>query len=305
VKPTLLVLAAGMGSRYGGLKQVDPVGPSGEILLEYSVHDAIRAGFGRIVFVIRKDIEATFREHITSRIEGKLPYHFAYQELDALPADYALPDGRTKPWGTAHAILCAQSLISEPFVAINADDFYGPESFAVVSKYLEAGGNNLASQDHCMVGFQLRKTLSEFGSVSRGLCEVDQAHRLLSVTEHTKIEPSGSGAVSHLEGSAGTTQQLTGDEYVSMNFWGLYPSIFGELSSQFSQFLSQRGTELKSEFYIPTVLDNLISGKRGSVTVLPSSESWFGVTYPDDKPRVVEQIRQKIAQGIYGENLWG
>lgn len=301
MKPTLLVLAAGMGSRYGGLKQVDPVGPHGEILLEYSVHDAIKAGFGRIVFVIRKDIEATFREHICSRIEGKLPYDFAYQELDALPSPFQLPNGRSKPWGTAHAILCAQSLISEPFVAINADDFYGPESFRVVSQYVQSQPN-LESRDHCMVGFQLRKTLSEFGSVSRGLCQVDESSRLLSVNEHTKIEPSGQAAVSHLEDGQ---QLLSGDEYVSMNFWGLYPSIFEELNSQFVDFLQKRGSELKSEFYIPTVLDNLISGKRGSVTVLPSSESWFGVTYPDDKPRVVEQIRQKVAQGIYGANLWG
>lgn len=310
MKPTLLVLAAGMGSRYGGLKQIDPVGPNGEILLEYSVFDAVRAGFGKVVFVIRRDIEEAFRQQIVSRIEGKLPYDFAFQQLDSLPSGFSIPEGRVKPWGTGHAILCAKEAVGEPFVAINADDYYGPEAFHVVSQFLTSGqcastaehGSDPCSE-HCMVGFRLKNTLSEHGSVSRGVCQVDAAGQLKSVVEHTKIEAQSTGALSHHEDGSKTT--LSGDEFVSMNFWGLFPTIFSELDQQFRDFLQRRGNEQKSEFYIPSVLDTLISSGRGAVKVLPCDGSWFGVTYPEDKPRVVEQISQKVQSGVYGANLWG
>ena len=298
MKPTLLVLAAGMGSRYGGLKQVDPVGPNGEILLEYSAFDALRAGFGRLVFVIRKDIEEPFREKISSRVEGQIPVDYAFQDRSELPEGFSFPEGRTKPWGRAQAILSARSVVKEPFVAINADDFYGPSSFATVAAHLgQASGDS-----YSMVGFQLKNTLSEHGSVSRGVCEVDADSKLISVTEHTKIESTPDGPVSTLPD--GSTHRFTGDELVSMNFWGLYPSIFSQLENQFRDFLQARSQDLKSEMYIPAVLDQIIRTKQGSVRVLTSQESWFGVTYPEDKALVVGQIAQKVAAGVYPERLW-
>ncbi len=284
---TLLVLAAGMGSRYGGLKQVDPVGPAGEILLEYSVFDALRAGFQDVVFVIRRDIEEAFHESIGRRLEGKIPFRYAYQELDAaLPAGFTIPAGRTKPWGTGHAILCAREQVTGPAVAINADDFYGAQAYKLAAGY---------SDSYAMVGFRLGNTLSEHGSVSRGLCQVDAEGYLTSVEEHTKIEPRGTGAVSLPSGL-----ELTGDEIVSMNFWAFGPQLFEELETQFSEFLATQGQELKSEFYIPFVMDRIIKSGRGKVRVFASSDPWFGVTYPEDKPRVVASV----AALDYPSPLW-
>jgi hypothetical protein len=295
-KPTLLVLAAGMGSRYGGLKQIDPVGPGGETIIDYSIHDAMRAGFGKLVFVIRRDIEAAFRETIGARFEKRLPVEYVFQELDKLPAGFTVPPGRTKPWGTTHAILMAEDVIREPFAAINADDFYGASAFRVLAEHLQSG-----SPDYCMVGFILRKTLSEFGSVARGVCRTTPDGLLQGVTELTKIEPDGAGA--KYTGADGSVQRLTGDETVSMNMWGFTPGIFPQLREQLIAFLRQQGNDLKSECYIPTVVNSLVAAGQARCRVLRSADSWFGVTYREDRPRVVESVRALIARGDYPERL--
>ncbi|MBT9588978.1 nucleotidyltransferase [bacterium] len=285
-----------MGSRYGGLKQVDPVGPHGEILLEYSVFDAIKAGFERVVCVIRRDLEEAFDQHIASRLRDQIALDYAYQELTDLPDGFALPPDRSKPWGTGHAIWACRECVSGPFLAINADDYYGPHSYQLLAQQLQH-----ADSPYAMAGFRLANTLSEFGSVSRGVCSSDEHNWLQSVVEHTKIEKQGSRIVS--QEAPGGPQELSGEELVSMNFWGLQPSIFAELGHQFQQFLASNPGP-KGELYIPSVLDQVIREGRGKVKVLASSESWFGVTYPDDKPRVVEEVRTRIQRGLYPEKLW-
>lgn len=292
---TLVVLAAGMGSRYGGLKQVDPVGPHGEILLEYSVYDALAAGFERIVCVIRRDLEQAFEEHIGSRLRGKIRLEYAYQELSDIPEGCSADPARTKPWGTGQAIWAVRDLVQGPFLSINADDYYGPRSYQLLSQHLSQ------STTYAMAGFRLANTLSEFGSVSRGICLTDAQNHLQRVVEHTKIEQTPAGILSQ-EAESGP-EALTGEEVVSMNFWGLQPSIFKELESQFRIFLNSN-PGAKGELYIPSVLDRMIREGRGQVQVLTSPESWFGVTYPDDKPRVVEEVRKRIAAGQYPEQLW-
>ena len=296
VKPALLVLAAGMGSRYGGLKQVDPVGPSGEIILDYSIYDALRSGFGKVVFVIRRDIEEIFREKVGSRWEKKVQVEYVFQELENLPAPYTLPAGRTKPWGTGHAILSAAGKIKEPFAAINADDFYGRNAYELVAKAFAS--NPEPEKRHFMVGFTLRNTLSENGTVSRGICVKDDNDLLTSVTERTDILPAPGGKA-QFKDTDGTVYPLTGDEIASMNFWGFMPSIFNYLGGLFEDFLSRRGTELKSEFYIPFAVSELIRKQIISVQVMNSTDSWFGVTYREDKPVVQQSIRDLIANGIY------
>ena len=296
-KPTLLVLAAGMGSRYGGLKQIDPVGPTGETIIDYSVFDAMRAGFGKLVFVIRKDIEPQFREIIGTRFEKRITVEYAFQELDKLPAGYLLPVGRTKPWGTTHAILMAEGVVEEPFAAINADDFYGQEAYHLMAQHLTSG-----TTDYAMVGFILQKTLSDHGSVARGICRVDGNNHLASVVEMMKIEPDG-GGVKNTD-AAGKITRLTGNEAVSMNFWGFTPALFPQLQTQFDAFLKKSGGELKSECYIPSTVNDLVITGQAKVKVLRTNDSWFGVTYREDRPQVVESIRQLIAQGKYPEKLW-
>jgi UTP-glucose-1-phosphate uridylyltransferase len=295
-KPTLLVLAAGMGSRYGGLKQIDPVGPNGETIIDYSIHDAMRAGFGKVVFVIRRDIEEPFKKIIGARFEKKVPVDYVFQELDKLPPGFAVPANRTKPWGTGQAILMAADTIHEPFAAINADDFYGANSFRVLAKHLSS-----ESGDFAMVGFILRNTLSEFGSVARGVCKMNADGFLESVTELTKIERDGSNAKTI--GPDGKALALTGDETVSMNMWGFTPALFGDLKKLFVEFLTKHGTEEKSEFYIPAAVNDLVHGGRARVKVLRSADPWFGVTYREDRPFVVEGIRKLIAHGDYPEKL--
>jgi NDP-sugar pyrophosphorylase family protein len=294
---TLLVLAAGMGSRYGGLKQIDPVGPNGETIIDYSVYDALRAGFNRIVFVIRHDIEGPFREAIGSRFEGRAPVEYVFQELDKLPPGFNVPTGRTKPWGTAHAILMAEQAIQGPFAAINADDFYGRNSYRLLASQLATGDGDFA-----MVGFVMRNTLSEFGSVARGVCRVSGAGYLEGVTELTKVEKAGNAA-KNTDG-AGQAQALTGDEIVSMNIWGFTPTLFDHLRKQFIAFLRTQGAEAKSECFIPTVVNNLINEGAARVKVLRTPDSWFGVTYRDDRPRVLEGVRRLISAGEYPEKLW-
>jgi hypothetical protein len=295
-KPTLLVLAAGMGSRYGGLKQIDPVGPNGETIIDYSIYDALRAGFGKVVFVIRRDIEDQFRKIIGARFEKKVPVEYVFQELDKLPAGFSMPPGRTKPWGTGHAILMASDAVREPFAAINADDFYGATSFRVLAQHLGSG-----SGDFAMVGFILRNTLSEFGSVARGVCKTNSEGVLESVTELTKIERDGTAAKTI--GPDGKALTLTGDETVSMNMWGFTPALFGDLQKQFGEFLAKHGQEEKSEFYIPAAVNDLVRAGRARVKVLRTTDPWFGVTYREDRPFVVEGIRKLITRGDYPEKL--
>jgi dTDP-glucose pyrophosphorylase len=296
-KPTLLVLAAGMGSRYGGLKQIDPVGPNGETIIDYSIFDAMRAGFGKLVFVIRKDIEQQFREIVGSRFESRIAVEYVYQELDKLPAPYSLPAGRTKPWGTTHAILMADGVINEPFAAINADDFYGQEAYQVLAKHLTSG-----TPDYAMVGFILKNTLSDHGTVARGVSRVDANNYLTNIVELMKIDRDGSGAKD--TGADGQITKLTGDEAVSMNFWGFTPAIFAQLKVEFEKFLKRAGSEQKSECYIPATVGDLVTSGQAKCQVLRTNDSWFGVTYREDRPQVVESIRQLIAQGKYPEKLW-
>lgn len=298
MQPTLLVLAAGMGSRYGGLKQIDPVGPSGETIIDYSIYDALRAGFGRLVFVIRRDIEADFRASVGRKFENQLPTDYVFQELAALPSGFTVPPRRTKPWGTGHAVLVAAPAIDENFAVINADDFYGADSFGHLAAYLRQA----KGADYGMVGFTLRNTLSDFGSVSRGLCTTAAADYLESVVELTKIEKVGTGATTI--DAAGQLQPLSGDEIVSMNMWGFTPSIFDHLQQQFTDFLQRRGQEEKAEFFIPTVVNNLITSGQARVKVLSSAAAWFGITYQQDRPYVIEQVRALVAQGVYPERLW-
>ena len=292
MQPTLLVLAAGVGSRYGGLKQIDPVGPSGETIIDYSIYDAQRAGFGKVVFVIRREIEAPFREVIGRRFEERLAVEYVFQELDKLPAGASVPPGRTKPWGTTHALLMADGVIHEPFAAINADDFYGSDSFHVLADYLRIGAGNYA-----MVGFILRNTLSEHGSVSRGVCECDAEGYLLAVTELTKIAKDGTGAVA--EG-----RRLSGDEIVSMNFWGFTPTVFPQLHRNFAAFLRQYGRDPKSECFIPSTVSALIATGQVRVRVLRSRGHWLGVTYQEDRPLVAEGVRRLVSRGDYPTRLW-
>lgn len=296
-KPTLLVLAAGMGSRYGGLKQIDPVGPAGETIIDYSIYDALQAGFGKIIFVIRHDIEDAFRESIGRKFEKRAPVEYVFQELDKLPPDFTVPPNRTKPWGTSHAILMAEEAVREPFAAINADDFYGAASYKILHDQLISG-----SSDYSLMGFVLRNTLSEHGSVSRGVCSCDNSDYLKGVTELTKVEKDGNGA-KYVEES-GTIHKLSGDEIVSMNMWGFHPSLFAHLRELFLDFLKQRGHEEKSEFYIPSAVNALVNSGKARLKVLRTPDSWFGVTYREDKPRVAAGIRALIARGDYPINLW-
>jgi len=296
-KPTLLVLAAGMGSRYGGLKQIDPVGPNGETIIDYSIFDAMRAGFGKLVFVIRKDIEQQFREIVGTRFEKRIAVDYVFQELDKLPAPYTLPAGRTKPWGTTHAILMASDTIKEPFAAINADDFYGQQAYKVLAQHLTSG-----TPDYAMVGFVLKNTLSDHGSVARGVSRVDANNYLTHIVEMMKIERDGSGAKD--TGADGTITKLTGDEAVSMNFWGFTPALFPQLQVEFEKFLKRAGGEQKSECYIPATVGELVTSGQAKCKVLRSQDSWFGVTYREDRPQVVASIQKLIAKGDYPEKLW-
>jgi UTP-glucose-1-phosphate uridylyltransferase len=296
-KPTLLVLAAGMGSRYGGLKQIDPVGPNGETIIDYSIFDAMRAGFGKLVFVIRKDIEQQFREIVGSRFEKRIAVEYVFQELDKLPAGFSIPAGRTKPWGTTHAILMAEGVVKEPFAAINADDFYGRNAYKVLEQHLVTG-----TSDYAMVGFTLKNTLSDFGSVARGVSRTDANDYLTSVQEMMKIERDGSGAKN--TDADGKITKLSGDEAVSMNFWGFTPALFPQLKTEFVKFLTKSGAELKSECYIPSTVNDLVMAGQAKVKVLRTPDSWFGVTYREDRPQVVASIRKLIEHGDYPEKLW-
>lgn len=289
---SLLVMAAGMGSRYGGLKQLDQVGPNGETIIDYSVYDAIKAGFTKVVFIIRKDFEDQFKSQITEKYSEKIDIAFAFQNLDDLPDSFLCPDGREKPWGTGHAILSAKELIDDPFVVINGDDFYGQESFNVIADYYNNGGNQFS-----MVAFRLDKTLSSHGAVTRGVCDI-KSKKLISVIETEDIEKKEKKILSNRDIT------FKGSEPVSMNMWGFLPSLFNYLSKGFIEFLNAEGNELKSEYLIPSVINNLIQNKLEEIHVLRSNASWFGVTYKDDKPVVKRKINELINSGIYPSHLF-
>ncbi len=299
MKPTLLILAAGMGSRFGGLKQVEPVGPNGEAIIDYSIYDAIRAGFGKVVFIIRESFADAFKEKFNKILKGKIEVEYVYQELDNLPEGFTLPEGREKPWGTAHAVLVAKDVIHEPFCALNADDFYGAEAYKVMSKFLTESTD---PTEYSMVGYQLNKTLSEYGSVTRGLCNVDENYKLLNIVETIKIIKREEEIIS-IE-SDGSETILTGDESASMNVWGFKTSIFEKLEQHFVEFLKKEIDKPKSEMYIPTVVSEMIKADEAEVKVLKADSPWFGVTYQEDTPFVVEKIKTLIEQGEYPAKLW-
>jgi len=289
---TLLVMAAGMGSRYGGLKQLDEVGPNGETIIDYSVYDAIEAGFNKVVFIIRQDFRDLFKEKISDKYTDKINIEIVYQNLNDLPQNFTCPVGREKPWGTGHAILAARSVISEPFAAINGDDFYGRESFNIIADYYSKNQSGFT-----MAAFQLDKTLSDFGTVSRGLCEVNK-NKLVTVIETHDLKKVNNSISSDREIS------LNGKEPVSMNMWGFTPVLFDYLQTMFNEFLNENYKNLKSEFLIPTVVNNLIQQNLENVHVLRTGAQWFGVTYKEDKSLVNQQILNLIGSGLYPEKLF-
>ncbi|MBK8856819.1 MAG: nucleotidyltransferase [Opitutaceae bacterium] len=306
--PTLLVLAAGMGSRYGGLKQIDPVGPSGETVLDYAVYDALRAGFGRVVFIIRRDFEEVFRTQIGAKYAGRIAVDYVFQSLDALPEGFTPPPGREKPWGTGHAVWCARDAIREPFAVINADDFYGADSFARLGRFLTGPAvaprgfdpmsghrvpHSLAAP-FAMVGYRLANTLSEHGAVARGICAAGADGRLVSIVEHTGILPE----------EIGPGKKYSGAEIASLNCWAFTPALFAGLDAQLRGFLAERRHEPKAEFYLPAAVSTMIATGAATVQVLPTESSWFGVTYREDKPRVVASIAALVQSGEYPAKLF-
>jgi UTP-glucose-1-phosphate uridylyltransferase len=300
MKPTLLILAAGMGTRYGGLKQIDPIGPNGEIIIDYSIYDAISTGFGKLVFVIRHYFEDAFKQKIGQKFNKLVETAYAYQEVDTCVDDYEPPKDRDKPWGTGHAILVACDLIHEPFAVINADDYYGPGAFATIAEFLTK--KDLSSNEYAMVGYTLKDTLSEYGSVSRGVCQCDEQMFLRNIKERKKVEITPAG-VRYFE-QDGKEHSLTGNEVVSRNLWGFQPSIFHHLKVRFNRFLQELSDEKNLELFIPTVVDELIQEGKIMVKVLPANDKCFGVTYRSDAPIATECVRQLIEQGLYPENLW-
>ncbi len=289
---TLLVMAAGMGSRYGGLKQLDQIGPSGETIIDYSVYDAIEAGFNKIIFIIREVFEEQFKTQVADKYLNKIEVEFAYQDINDLPSGFSCPDGREKPWGTGHAILSANHLVHEPFVVINGDDYYGKESFKVISDYYFRG-----KEQFCMVGFRLENTLSSFGAVTRGVCSVENK-KLSSVVETGDLQKKGDIIYSDRDIS------FDGNEPVSMNMWGFTPVLFHHLKEKFIDFINVHGREVKSEFLIPSIINELIQDGDEKVHVLETSSSWFGVTYKSDKPIVEKKIQQLVSSGVYPSPLF-
>jgi len=300
--PTLLILAAGIGSRYGGLKQIDRIGPSGEAIIDYSIHDAIRAGFGKILFVVRRSIEDEVRDFFTDKLAGQIDMDFVCQELDMVPPGISCPPGREKPWGTAHAIWVAADKIKEPFLVINADDFYGRDSFVKMVEYLTAE-STVHNTKYCMIGYQVKHTLSDFGTVSRGICQADSNSFLQAVVERKEVWKENGRF--YYKNDENKIVHLSENELVSMNIWGFTPKIFKHFEEQFIDFIRINAADVKAELYIPTVINNLVQSGRGSVKILSSTgHLWFGITYKEDKPIAEKKIRKLIKQGIYPDNLW-
>lgn len=298
---TLVVMAAGVGSRYGGLKQIDSFGPSGEVVMEYSVYDALRAGFDRVVFIIRKDFEAQFREKLGRKIERVVDTAYVFQSIDSLPPGFTLPEGRTKPWGTAHALLACREAVTTAFTAINADDFYGRSTYEIMARHL--GRPEDGASEYAMVGYILANTLSDFGHVARGLCRPGPDGYLIDIRELLKIQRFPD-AVKFSENGTDWVP-LAEDSLVSMNFWGFRPSLFDELERRFPEFLRTHASTLaRAEFLIPEVVGELVREGRARVRVLPTPERWFGVTYPEDRPVVETAILDRVRRGIYPPDLW-
>ncbi len=301
MKPTLVVMAAGVGSRFGGLKQIAPIGPSGEIMLDYSVFDAIRAGFGKVVFVIRKDIEKDFKAVIGKHFMGRIPVEYTYQELSNLPTGFTLTPDRIKPWGTGHAIMQCKEAAREPFAVINADDFYGKESYSIISTALQQLSTD--STNFVMVGFRLMNTLSDHGHVTRGICETGADNKLISVVERMKIEKTPDGA--RFEDENGNWVGATGDEIASMNMFGFTPALFAHMNRMFPAFLKEAEGKPKLEFLLPSIVHELIKSGKITMKVLETPEKWFGVTYKEDTPVVQAGIRKLVEGGFYPSPLWG
>jgi NDP-sugar pyrophosphorylase family protein len=298
MQPTLLILAAGMASRYGSMKQIQGFGPSGETIMDYSIYDAIRAGFKKVVFIIRKDFADDFKNIFEPKLKGKVETDYVYQDLHSFTGDYPVPADRTKPWGTAHAVLCAKDAIKEPFAVINADDFYGRDAFEKAYKFLT---KEVSPKLYCIIGYELAKTLSDNGTVSRGVCQVDDEGNLVSIAERTKIYQDGD-KITYEEGDK--KFEVPFDSKVSMNFWAFDPSVFAYTEKIFGEFLTEQGANPKAEFFIPIIGDKLIHEGKGNIKVVPTGAQWFGVTYKEDAPEVQRNLNDLIRMGEYPDNLW-
>ncbi len=298
MKPTLMILAAGMGSRYGALKQLDAFGPHKETIIDYSLYDAIEAGFKKVVFVIRESFAEEFKARFHSKLEGKIEVEYVYQNLNDLPEGFSVPEGREKPWGTGHAILMAKDIINDPFAIINADDFYGREAYQTAIDFIN---NSTDENEYAMIGYELDKTLSRNGTVSRGICEIDENNNLIEIIERTKIGYEGEKIVFY---ENDTTTELTGKEPASMNFWIFKKSFMNELEKGFTRFLKERGTEMKSEYYVNILVDDVIKANIATTKVLSCNSPWFGVTYKEDKPAVEKKLSELIKKGVYTDNIW-
>ena len=301
MKPTLLILAAGMGSRYGGLKQLDQVGPSGETIIDYSIYDAIRAGFGKVIFIIKEAIEEDFKETFVERLKEKIAIDYVFQETWMVPEGITIPDNRSKPWGTGHAVMMADGKINGPFAVINADDFYGRGAFESLANYYKDWTPERAG-DYCMVGYRVANTLSDFGAVSRGVCEPDAGSFLVDVVERTHIERYEAGIA--YKNEQDNIVLIPDDTFVSMNFWGFTPTFFSFLNQGFEAFIKKNAENLKAEFYIPSVVNDLIKSQQATVRILHCNEKWFGMTYKEDRETVVKSIRELVKLGVYPEKLW-
>ena len=298
MKPTLLILAAGMGSRYGGIKQMDSFGPHGETIIDYSIYDAIRSGFGKVVFIIRKSFAEEFKNLFEPKLRGKIKTEYVTQEMDSYTDGFPFSDERQKPWGTAHAVLCAKEVIHEPFAVINADDFYGRDAFQKSFNFLM---NDVTPKRYCIIGYELSKTISENGTVSRGVCQVDEEGRLKSIVERTKIFPE-EGKIFYIENALKVP--LPPDTPVSMNFWGFHPDVFEYIQKLFQKFLKENSDNVKAEFFIPIIGDSFIHEDNGEIKVITTDAKWFGVTYKEDAPDVKNSIDELIAQREYPQHLF-
>ena len=303
-KPVLVIMAAGMGSRYGGLKQIDPVDREGHIIMDFSIYDAKKAGFEKVVFIIKKENEKDFKDAVGRRIEKVMDTAYVYQELDSIPEGFAVPEGRVKPWGTAHAILCAAGEIDSPFAVINADDYYGRSAFEKIYQYLTTHEDD-EKYRYTMVGYRLKNTVTDNGYVSRGVCALNEKNELVSVTERTRIEKRGSG-VAYSEDGGSSWTEIDGNTLVSMNMWGFTESILEEIRSGFPAFLKKGLAEnpMKCEYFLPSVVSDLLSAGKASVAVLESEDKWYGITYKEDKPAVTAAIQNMKNSGLYPERLW-
>ena len=302
MKPTLIIMAAGMGSRFGGLKQITPVGPGGEKIMDYSVYDAVRAGFGKVVFVIKHAFEEEFKEKIGDAIAAHIPVEYVFQELDALPAGYTVPKGRVKPWGTGHAVLCCRDVVKEPFVVLNADDYYGRDCFALLAEFL-ARPQEGDKRHIAMAGYLLHNTLTENGSVSRGICETDAAGMLTGLTERTQIEIID-GQPQFTEDDGATWTPLDPNCYASMNCWAFPAGSLDSFEKMFCAFLDERGTEMKSEFYLPFAVNAMVASGEADVQVLPTKDKWYGMTYAEDHELVRKALAALTEQGVYPATMW-